>query len=155
MRLAPWSVRRAKMRCKNKTDIASHEVIILKHTVPTWFGKHFVTSFLDPELDPNSASCKWGYLDPDLLTMKAIPEHCTNQFWLQICCYVPVLGLSCSTLSILFKLIINVLFVCFARSLPNVILGGFGTSSTGGGKPMEITGTHTEWTINQTVEVKY
>lgn len=30
------------------------------------------------------------------------------------------------------------------RSLPSVILGGYGTSSTGGGKPMEITGTHTE-----------
>merc|ERR1719233_1056985 len=25
------------------------------------------------------------------------------------------------------------------RSLPNVILGGYGTTSTGGGKPMEIT----------------
>jgi len=30
------------------------------------------------------------------------------------------------------------------RSLPNVILGGFGTSSTGGGKAMAIEGTHTE-----------
>lgn len=30
------------------------------------------------------------------------------------------------------------------RSLMNVILGGYGTSSTGGGKAMEITGTHTE-----------
>ena len=30
------------------------------------------------------------------------------------------------------------------RSLPNVILGGYGTSSTGTGKAMEITGTHTE-----------
>ena len=29
------------------------------------------------------------------------------------------------------------------RSLPNVIFGGYGTSSTGTGKPMEITGTHT------------
>ncbi len=38
------------------------------------------------------------------------------------------------------------------RSLPNVILGGFGTSSTGGGKPMEITGTHTEWKIDDTVK---
>ena len=39
------------------------------------------------------------------------------------------------------------------RSLPNVILGGFGTSATGGGKPMEITGTATEWSAQQTVEV--
>lgn len=39
------------------------------------------------------------------------------------------------------------------RSLPNVILGGFGTSSTGGGKPMEITGTHTETNVEQTVEM--
>ena len=34
------------------------------------------------------------------------------------------------------------------RSLPNVIFGGYGTSSTGTGKPMEITGTHTgEWSL--------
>ncbi|KAK4304877.1 hypothetical protein Pmani_023185 [Petrolisthes manimaculis] len=39
------------------------------------------------------------------------------------------------------------------RSLPSVILGGFGTSSTGGGKPMEITGTHTETNVEQTVEM--
>ena len=37
------------------------------------------------------------------------------------------------------------------RSLPNVILGGFGTSSTGTGKPMEITGEHTEWKVDDTV----
>ncbi|XP_021950166.1 NAD(P) transhydrogenase, mitochondrial [Folsomia candida] len=39
------------------------------------------------------------------------------------------------------------------RSLPNVILGGFGTSSTGGGKPMEITGTHTEIDIDGSVDL--
>lgn len=39
------------------------------------------------------------------------------------------------------------------RSLPNVILGGFGTSSTGTGKPMEIKGTHTETNVDQTVEM--
>lgn len=38
------------------------------------------------------------------------------------------------------------------RSLPNVILGGFGTSSTGSGKPMEITGTHTEVNVDGAVE---
>ncbi|RZB41000.1 NAD(P) transhydrogenase, mitochondrial [Asbolus verrucosus] len=38
------------------------------------------------------------------------------------------------------------------RSLPNVILGGYGTSSTGSGKPMEITGTHTEINIEVAVE---
>merc|ERR1711970_1665974 len=42
--------------------------------------------------------------------------------------------------------------VAMNRSLPNVILGGFGTSSTGGGKPMEITGTATVWDIDQTVQ---
>merc|ERR1719414_2472481 len=39
------------------------------------------------------------------------------------------------------------------RSLPNVILGGFGTSSTGTGKPMEITGTHTEVNVEQSVDM--
>ncbi|CAN7989407.1 unnamed protein product, partial [Ixodes hexagonus] len=39
------------------------------------------------------------------------------------------------------------------RSLPNVILGGYGTSSTGGGKPMAITGTHTEVNIEETVSM--
>lgn len=39
------------------------------------------------------------------------------------------------------------------RSLPNVILGGYGTSSTGGGKPMEITGTHTEVNIDNVAEM--
>ncbi|CAG9860426.1 unnamed protein product [Phyllotreta striolata] len=38
------------------------------------------------------------------------------------------------------------------RSLPNVILGGYGTSSTGTGKPMEITGTHTEINIDTATE---
>lgn len=39
------------------------------------------------------------------------------------------------------------------RSLPNVILGGYGTSSTGGGKPMAITGTHTECNVEQAVSM--
>merc|ERR1712142_1162875 len=39
------------------------------------------------------------------------------------------------------------------RSLPNVILGGYGTSSTGTGKPMEITGTHTEIDVQGTVDL--
>merc|ERR550532_3508206 len=38
------------------------------------------------------------------------------------------------------------------RSLPNVILGGYGTSSTGTGKPMEITGTHTEIDVPVAIE---
>ncbi|CAG2122777.1 unnamed protein product, partial [Medioppia subpectinata] len=36
------------------------------------------------------------------------------------------------------------------RSLPNVILGGFGTAPTG--PAMAITGTHTEWNVDQSVE---
>ena len=39
------------------------------------------------------------------------------------------------------------------RSLTNVIFGGYGTLSTKGGKPMEITGTHTEVTIDGTVDL--
>jgi len=45
-----------------------------------------------------------------------------------------------------------IMCVAMNRSLPNVILGGFGTSTTGSGKPMEITGTATEWSAQQTVE---
>lgn len=39
------------------------------------------------------------------------------------------------------------------RSLFNVIMGGFGTDSTGSGKPMAIEGTHTEVTVDNTVEM--
>lgn len=39
------------------------------------------------------------------------------------------------------------------RSLANVILGGYGTSSTAGGKPMEISGTHTEINLDNAVEM--
>lgn len=39
------------------------------------------------------------------------------------------------------------------RSLVNVILGGYGTSSTGSGKPMEITGTHTEINLDAAVDM--
>ena len=46
---------------------------------------------------------------------------------------------------------------CFSqamnRSLANVILGGYGTSSTGSGKPMEITGTHTEVNVDDTIQM--
>ncbi|CDW54789.1 NAD(P) transhydrogenase, mitochondrial [Trichuris trichiura] len=38
------------------------------------------------------------------------------------------------------------------RSLANVILGGYGTVSTAGGKPREITGTHTEVDVETTVD---
>ncbi|PKU31532.1 hypothetical protein llap_18163 [Limosa lapponica baueri] len=38
-------------------------------------------------------------------------------------------------------------------SLANVILGGYGTTSTAGGKPMEITGTHTEINVDNAIEM--
>merc|ERR1711868_28886 len=44
-----------------------------------------------------------------------------------------------------------IMCVAMNRSLPNVILGGFGTGDTGTGKPMEITGTATVWDQDQTV----
>ena len=39
------------------------------------------------------------------------------------------------------------------RSLTNVIFGGYGTLSTAGGKPMEITGTHTEINVSEAIEM--
>merc|ERR1711931_320835 len=45
-----------------------------------------------------------------------------------------------------------IMCVAMNRSLPNVILGGFGTSTTGTGKAMEITGTATVWDVDETVK---
>lgn len=39
------------------------------------------------------------------------------------------------------------------RSLTNVIMGGFGTSSTAGGKPKSITGTHSEVNVSSVADM--
>lgn len=61
--------------------------------------------------------------------------------------HISELAVHCNYLIILFSI------KAMNRSLPNVILGGYGTTSTAGGKPMEIVGTHTEVNVDQTIDI--
>ena len=56
-------------------------------------------------------------------------------------------------MSIVTLVFVSILPQAMNRSLPNVILGGYGTTSTAGGKPMEIVGTHTEVNVDQSIEM--
>lgn len=47
----------------------------------------------------------------------------------------------------------NFVLQAMNRSLANVILGGYGTTSTAGGKPMEISGTHTEINLDNAIDM--
>ena len=86
----------------------------------------------------------WGIMAPAINLAQQTARTCTEKYIAIKSFYTDMKTyMYCKRFMLYFNFVCRVLFQAMNRSLPNVIFGGYGTSSTGTGKPMEITGTHT------------